>query len=463
MAAGAPSSAASAQLEDAELPKRQRQRRLKERRSDVSTVSGGGGAKALRRKRPAAEALSSDDEVPPPAAPAQTKRQRVLKALSSEEAEEPDVALLESFVDRVRLAAKAGQWQSESATSTSTVHFWCNQLLDALPAAASAEQGRLKLLKEKFPRFLQKLVLDSPCYASLGKVVEIFAALEKGGCPPAALVPAFSQMATCETAAKALTLTAEKISLQKRMDLFSSVLFRDFQQSRVDALLRTASMAGAAEARERALEALREFTAEMDQEAPILKEVEMAQAMFGARVPAAERVKYAILDPETRSARLKFAVTWAAAATAPNAAATAPKAAGSVAEAALKAAGSAAGSAAAALEAAAAALKAAEAEAADEAPPEKAAEAPLEAAAAPEAAAAALGDAPPQKAAEAEAAEDALREKAAEAPPGAAAALEDAERVPGRQYGLSQSSAIYPLLWRTRTSCWPPRWSQRLA
>jgi len=276
-------------------------------------AEGGGSGVAEGGGAPSGVALGGG--APPETQAA--KRQRVMRRVESDEGEDPELDNLTSFVDKVDAAAEAGLWYSAESTSMKTVHFWCVQLLDTLPLQEgtaerqSAEQQKLALLKAKFPRHLQRLVVGSPCFRALGKLAEIFDQLEAAGCPAAPLKSAFRALSEFDlTSRSAVDFKASGAPFKKRLELLSSPLMKDFQVNRVEVLLAAGCLAPTAERREEVLTTLRLVVREVEPEAAILVDAKMADAMFSRQVPLVERVKYALADPAHRAARLRLAVTW---------------------------------------------------------------------------------------------------------------------------------------------------------
>ena len=167
---------------------------------EEDTPSSHPAARSSAAGAPASEARAPDSV---PAAPASTasagaeptsKRQRVLKLMTSEEVAQPEeheATVLEDLINKIKKAAKAKLMYSDESTCASTEHFRCTQVLAAMsvaPAPASAasapdgEDHKTNLVKRHFLGFLLRLLYSARCYRDLKHFVPILEGLVAVGC-----------------------------------------------------------------------------------------------------------------------------------------------------------------------------------------------------------------------------------------------------------------------------------------
>lgn len=93
-------------------------------------------------------------------------RPRLLLILSRQELspEEAEAVSWEQLIAKIKASAKSGQFYSSDKACSTTVHFWCVQVVGALKGAqakqveGSAAQPNLSTMARLFPEFLLRAI-----------------------------------------------------------------------------------------------------------------------------------------------------------------------------------------------------------------------------------------------------------------------------------------------------------------
>jgi hypothetical protein len=154
-----------------------------------------------------------------------SKKQRVLREL-------------QELVNRIKQAAKAGLFVSSDAARSDTVLFWCKQTVQTLQTTTAG--GKTEFFKTNFPQFLAKILMENPVHKHLEQFTTIFNDLSVLGCPSSTLVNAVMALANSNAHAGGDLDLGTDCDLKLRVRLFESVLYKDFQEQRVEGLLTAA-------------------------------------------------------------------------------------------------------------------------------------------------------------------------------------------------------------------------------
>ena len=268
---------------------------------------------------------------------ASNKRQRVLKMMQSEEAppEEAEASMLEDLVNKLKKAAKSKHFYSPDPANSSTVAFWSQQVVQALQAEAAASGAggpsdasgagpgvaasgasvvskKSTLVKQHFPGFLLRLLSANRCYLDLKHFIPIFEGLHNIGAEtPGSLISlkAFASVTLGSPEVKDAQEYYTGSDLADRLRFYGSVLYRDFLDCRMAALLGSAQSSSAPQHRQACLKALGLLSAGHGSEGSEVSELQTQAAwaisLFSDSSSVASSMRFA-LESEN-SARIEFA------------------------------------------------------------------------------------------------------------------------------------------------------------
>jgi len=275
-------------------------------------------ASSAAARPPARLALQAGSAEEPPEVP--SKRQRVLKAMLSDDGqsvppEDQEAAAVGELVNKVKKAAAQKLFYSADTFSSSTVYFWCQQVIGALTYANERQQaaggqspdaaeGRTKmaLIKQEFAPFLLRMLLKGKCFSVLKHFVTVFEKLETLGCSAPCQLSSLKDFANMELT----TLAGPGVEwgggdMGMRVTFFASPLYKDYAEQRAGALLSAAARATGDE-RAQLLSALGTAVENLD-DRELVQRAGWATSMFTPGIPLDESLKHAMKDVE----RVRFA------------------------------------------------------------------------------------------------------------------------------------------------------------
>ncbi len=278
-------------------------------RDDVGTAATGAGSSqqpplALEDKSADAEEATAAEALEP-----QSKRARVLKALKSDTVDtDPDDAesqakALAELVQRIKKAAKIGALWSADESKADTVAFWCHQ---ALGSMRSAKGKKCAFIRENFPMFVTKTLLDNKSLHCLQPFVKIMDTLKEQGCAMPPLWSAIRQMTAYKLDSQQPLALDDSCDLKTRLRFFDSVLYKDFQRARAASLFTAAATAQDAAKRTQLLQALVNARDSLSDETALVKGIDQVRSMFCNSLPKRERLMYALKNAEAT----RLALTW---------------------------------------------------------------------------------------------------------------------------------------------------------
>jgi len=281
-------------------------------------AAAGAPETSVKIKQEPAAAMAPDDAPPP------SKRQRFLRSVTSNEAEEDrEVGALEALVKKVQKAAQEGNFWHADKSAVGSVHFWCGELISsckssaaraqdpAAPAPGQAAQKKASIIKEVFPLILEKILLQNRIYSLLKHFVQVFEDLEKESFKKPPMFSALQQLSTYELLSDE-KMSVGDIDIGQRVTFYSSAVYRDFLEHRMVSRVDAAKIAETPEALKSCIEKVNSAASALDKNQTIsvdaARQVAWATSMFHDSVPEPERVVFAMDDTEGfRAARLDFA------------------------------------------------------------------------------------------------------------------------------------------------------------
>jgi len=147
--------------------------------------------------------------------------------------------------------------------------------------------------------------MQNPVYKHLEQFTTIFNDLSVLGCPSSTLISVVMAVAKINADAGGDLDLGTDCDLKLRLRLFESVLYKDFQEQRVEGLLTAAKGALERPKRDQLLDAL-ESVVDTSSDDIIKKQICWARTLFAKTLTERERLMFALSD----EGALHFALTW---------------------------------------------------------------------------------------------------------------------------------------------------------